>query len=216
MDRPIFIDNVLGLETVAIAQRDHRPPAARPIARHSASKSPISPIRLRRPGCKGASRGADKGISFTPEGKKAILYKLIEARRASNTSSIRNTPAQSGSGLRGARRRFRRWSRSSSAAAQLGVKRHRDRHAPPRPAECAGKRDGKAVPRDVQRVQGRLGEARRGRGIGRCKISPGHVVGPGVRRQHRAPVADRQSVASGSCRPRGARQGTCQTGTAQG
>ena len=45
----------------------------------SASSSCTSPIPRRRPGSRSASKGPDKEIEFTPEGKKAILNKLIEA-----------------------------------------------------------------------------------------------------------------------------------------
>ena len=50
-----------------------------PIAARSASSSCTSPTRPRRAGSRSASKGPDKGIAFTPEGKKAILNKLVEA-----------------------------------------------------------------------------------------------------------------------------------------
>ena len=54
LDRPIFIDNVLGLETATLREivRDRAPP---PIAARSASSSPISRIRRRKAGSRSAS-----------------------------------------------------------------------------------------------------------------------------------------------------------------
>ena len=55
LDRPIFLDNVLGLE-FAHPPRDRRILSA-PTARRSASSSCTSPTRPRRPGSRSASRG---------------------------------------------------------------------------------------------------------------------------------------------------------------
>ena len=91
----------------------------------------------------------------------------------------------------------------------------RDRHGAPRAPQRARQRHEQAVPGDLQRVQGRLVQARRGGGLGRREVSPGRLVGPRLRRQHRAPVADRQSLAPGDRRPGGAWQGARQAGPAR-
>ena len=75
--------------------------------------------------------------------------------------------------------------------------------------------DGQAAPRDLPRVQGRLGRARRRRRLGRREVSPRRLVGPRVRRQQGAPVADRQPVASRDRQSGGARQGARQAGPAR-
>ncbi len=61
--------------------------------------------------------------------------------------------------------------------------------------------DGQAAPRHLPRVQGRLGRARRRRRLGRREVPSRRLVGPRVRRQQGAPVADRQPVASRDRRP---------------
>ena len=78
MDRPIFLDGVLGLET-GHPPRNHRRSCAAPTAAISASSTCTSPIRPKRPGCRSASRAATRKSAFTKEGKIAILKKLIEA-----------------------------------------------------------------------------------------------------------------------------------------
>jgi 2-oxoglutarate dehydrogenase E1 component (EC 1.2.4.2) len=76
MDRPIFIDHVLGLEYATVRQMiDIRRTTAAP----SATSSCTSPRPRRRPGVQERIEGPDKQIEFTDNGKKAILNKLIEA-----------------------------------------------------------------------------------------------------------------------------------------
>ncbi len=77
MERPIFIDNVLGLETatlteiLALLRRTYCSTLGVEVTHIS---DPVQKAWLQQ-----RIEGEDKGISFTPEGKKAILYKLIEA-----------------------------------------------------------------------------------------------------------------------------------------
>ena len=59
--------------------RDHRDPARAPTARRSASSSCTSPIPRRRRWIQERIEGRDKEITFTREGKRAILNKLVEA-----------------------------------------------------------------------------------------------------------------------------------------
>ena len=61
--------------------------------------------------------GPDKGIAFTPEGKRAILNKLVEAEGFEKFIDIKYTGTKR-FGLDGASRSSRRSSRSSSAAAR--------------------------------------------------------------------------------------------------
>ena len=83
----------------------------------------------------------------------------------------------------------------------------RPRHGPSRPAERARPGARQAAPRHLPRVQGRLGLARRGRGLRRRQIPSRRLGRSRVRRQQGPPVADRQPVASRDRRPGGARQG---------
>jgi 2-oxoglutarate dehydrogenase E1 component len=82
MDRPIFIDNVLGLETatlreiMAILTRTYCGTFAVEFM-HISDPEKKTWIQQR-------IEGKDKEISFTPEGKRAILDKLIEAEGFEN------------------------------------------------------------------------------------------------------------------------------------
>jgi 2-oxoglutarate dehydrogenase E1 component len=77
MDRPIFIDGMIGLETATVRQ------ILDVLRRTYCGKIGIQFMHIADPDEKQwlqqRVEGADKEISFTPEGKKAILYKLIEA-----------------------------------------------------------------------------------------------------------------------------------------
>jgi len=77
MDRPIFIDNVLGLETATMGQIEE-------ILRRTYQGSfALQFMHLQEPEPKAwlqqRIEGLGKEISFTLEGRKAILHKLIEA-----------------------------------------------------------------------------------------------------------------------------------------
>ena len=76
-DRPIFIDNVLGLERASVNQMLDI------LRRTYCSTLGIEFMHISDPVEKGwlqeRMEGPDKGVAFTPEGKKAILRKLIEA-----------------------------------------------------------------------------------------------------------------------------------------
>ena len=73
----IFLDNVLGLEFATI-RADAGDPDAHLLL--DARRRVHAHLRPRGEGLDpGAHRRAGQGITFTPEGKKAILQKLIEA-----------------------------------------------------------------------------------------------------------------------------------------
>ncbi|MBX3570665.1 MAG: 2-oxoglutarate dehydrogenase E1 component [Rhizobiaceae bacterium] len=76
-DRPIFIDNVLGLEYATIRQM------LEILTRTYCSTLGVEFMHISDPEEKAwiqeRIEGPDKGIAFTPQGKKAILQKLIEA-----------------------------------------------------------------------------------------------------------------------------------------
>jgi len=75
--RPIFIDNMLGLEYASISQM------VEILQRTYCSTLGVEFMYISDPVAKGwlqeRIEGPDKEISFTPEGKKAILNKLVEA-----------------------------------------------------------------------------------------------------------------------------------------
>ena len=158
--------------------------------------------------------GPDKEISFTAEGKRAILKKLIEGE------SVREVRAQAPSRHQALRPRWRRSDDPGAGAdhqARRRTWRRRDRarHGPPRPAQRARGRDGQAVPGDLPRIPRRFGHARRRAGFGRCEVSFGRVVRSRVRRQHRPPFADGESLAPRNRQSRRARQGARQASAAR-
>lgn len=77
MDRKIFLDNVLGLEYATIREM------LEILERTYCSTLGVEFMHISDPEIKGwvqeRIEGPDKGVEFTPEGKKAILQKLIEA-----------------------------------------------------------------------------------------------------------------------------------------
>ncbi|MCT7666370.1 2-oxoglutarate dehydrogenase E1 component [Shinella kummerowiae] len=77
LDRKIFIDNVLGLEYATVREMVDI------LERTYCSTIGVEFMHISNPEEKGwiqeRIEGPDKGVEFTPEGKKAILQKLIEA-----------------------------------------------------------------------------------------------------------------------------------------
>jgi 2-oxoglutarate dehydrogenase E1 component len=114
--RKIFIDNYLGLEyatlpeMLAILQRTYCGTVGIEFMHIS---DPDEKLWIQE-----RIEGPDKEISFTPEGKKAILNKLVEAEGFEKFLDVKFT-APSASASMAARRPFRRSSRSSSAAVPL-------------------------------------------------------------------------------------------------
>jgi 2-oxoglutarate dehydrogenase E1 component len=78
MDRPIYIDNVLGLEMATMNQILAIVRSA-PIAAPSRCSTCTSPTPNRPPWLKERIEGYGKEITFTQNGRKAILNKLVEA-----------------------------------------------------------------------------------------------------------------------------------------
>ena len=145
-DRPIFLDMVLGLkfgtlrEIIAILERTY------------CQTFGIEFMHISNGAQKGwlqeRIEGPDKSITFTPEGKRAILNKLVEAEGFEKFCDVKFTGTKrfgldggelidSGAGAdHQARRRARR-------------EGDRARHAASRPAQCAGAGDGQAAPGDL-------------------------------------------------------------------
>ncbi len=118
-DRKIFIDGVLGLqyasvfEMVTILRRTYCGSIGFEFM-HISNPEEKAWLQAR-------IEGPKKEIVFTQEGKRAICASSSRPK-ASRNFSTSNIPAQSASDSTAPSRSFRRWSRSSSAAARLGVK----------------------------------------------------------------------------------------------
>ncbi len=89
LDRPIFLDKVLGLEQATIRQ------IVDILKRTYCHTLGMEFMHISDPVQKGwlqqRIEGADKEISFTPEGKKAILRKLIEGEGFENFLNVKYT-----------------------------------------------------------------------------------------------------------------------------
>ncbi len=89
LDRPIFLDKVLGLEQATIRQ------IVDILKRTYCHTLGVEFMHISDPEQKGWMQqrieGADKEISFTPEGKKAILRKLIEGEGFENFLNVKYT-----------------------------------------------------------------------------------------------------------------------------
>ena len=212
LDRKIFLDMVLGLEfasmreIVAILRRTYCQTLGVEFM-HISNAAQKGWIQER-------IEGRDKEISFTREGKRAILNKLVEAEGFEKFLDVKYTGTKR-FGLDGGESLIPALEQIIKRGGNLGVAGDRARHAAPRPPQCLDPGDGQAAPRAVPRIQGRLVDAGRDRRLRRREISSRRLVRPRVRRQPGAPVAHRQSVASGNRRSGDARQIARQAGSAQ-
>jgi 2-oxoglutarate dehydrogenase E1 component len=119
LDRPIFIDKVLGLETATVRQilRILRRTYCRHIGvefMHITSPAQKAWIQQR-------IEGEEKDIRFTPQGKKAILYKLIEAETFEQFCHTRYTGTKR-FGLEGGEAMVPALEQIIKRGGQLGVK----------------------------------------------------------------------------------------------
>ena len=185
-----------------------------PIARPSASSSCTSPIPRPSSGSRSAWKGPDKEIKFTAEGKKAILNKLIEAEGFEKFLDVKYTGTKR-FGLDGSESLIPALEQIIKRGGALGVKdivlgmAHRGRlnvltqvMMKPHRALFHEFKGGAYLPRGRRR-------------LGRREVPSRCLVGPRVRRQPGASVADRQSQPSRDRRSGGAGQGARQAGPAR-
>ena len=89
LDRPIFIDKVLGLEMATV--REILKILRRTYCRHIGVEFMHITSALQKSWIQERIEGRDKDISFTNEGKKAILNKLIEAESFEKFADVKYT-----------------------------------------------------------------------------------------------------------------------------
>jgi 2-oxoglutarate dehydrogenase E1 component len=118
--------------------------------------------------------GPDKEITFTPEGKRAILNKLVEAEGFEKFIDVKYTGTKR-FGLDGSESLIPRWSRSSSGR-QPRHQRSGAWHGASRAPQRARPGDGQAAPRHLPRVQGRLLCAGHGGRLRRRQVPPRRLV----------------------------------------
>jgi len=89
LDRPIYIDKVLGLEMASI--RQILTILKRTYCRHIGFEFMHITSRVQKDWIQKRIEGADKEIQFTTEGKRAILWKLIEAEAFEKFCDVKYT-----------------------------------------------------------------------------------------------------------------------------
>ena len=135
--------------------------------------------------------GKDKAINFTPDGKKAILTKVIEGEQWERFLGKKYVGTKR-FGLDGGEAMIPALESVIKYGGQMGVNEIVYRHGASRPAERARQRHGQAAARDLPRIRRRLGQPRGRRRIGRRQIPPRHLDRPRVRRDQGPYVAGRQ------------------------
>jgi 2-oxoglutarate dehydrogenase E1 component len=119
LDRPIFIDKVLGLETATI--REILRILRRTYCRHIGVEFMHITAPVQKSWIQERIEGRDKDIAFTPEGKRAILNKLIEAETFEQFANIKYTGTKR-FGLDGAEAMVPALEQIIKRGGQLGVK----------------------------------------------------------------------------------------------
>ena len=174
LDRPIFLDHVLGLEfgtlreIIAILRRTYCQTLGVEFL-HISDGAQKGWIQER-------IEGPDKEITFTREGKRAILNKLVEAEGFEKFCDVKFTGTKR-FGLDGAEFDDPGAGADHQARRRARRARNRHRHVPPRTAQRAGASHGQAAPRHFPRVQRRLIDPERGRRLRRREIPSRRLVG---------------------------------------
>jgi 2-oxoglutarate dehydrogenase complex dehydrogenase (E1) component-like enzyme len=151
-----LLDKVLGLELRPSAKCSRSSSA--PTARRLAWSSCTFPTPEEKSWIQQRIEGRTRASTFTENGKKAILNKLIEAEGFEKFLDVKYTGTKR-FGLDGGESLVPALEQIIKRGGQYGVQGHRARHGPPRPAQRALPGDGQAAPGDVPRVQGRLVQA---------------------------------------------------------
>jgi 2-oxoglutarate dehydrogenase E1 component len=119
LDRPIFIDKVLGLETATIRQ------ILKILRRTYCGRIGVEFMHITSPAQKAwiqeRIEGEGKGIKFTPEGRRAILNKLIEAETFEKFCEVKYTGTKR-FGLEGGESMVPALEQIIKRGGQLGVK----------------------------------------------------------------------------------------------
>jgi 2-oxoglutarate dehydrogenase E1 component len=119
LDRPVFIDKVLGLEMATV--REILRILRRTYCRHIGVEFMHITSPAQKAWIQERIEGADKHITFTPEGKRAILNKLIEAETFEKFSDVKYTGTKR-FGVEGAESMVPALEQIIKRGGQLGVK----------------------------------------------------------------------------------------------
>ena len=213
MDRPIFIDNVLGLETASLRE------ILALVKRTYCGTFALQYMHISDPAqsawLKERIEGYGKEITFTRAGPPG------DPQQAGRGRGLREVPAGQVHRHQALRPRRRRGADPGDGADHQARRRarrrgDRHRHAAPRPAlACSPTCMEKPYRAIFNEFQGGSFKPEEVEGSGDVKYHLGASSRPRVRRQQGAPVADRQPQPPRGGRPGGARQGPRQAGAAQ-
>ena len=128
--------------------RDRRDAARAIIAAMSASNICTSTTSTSAASCRSGWRARTPQISFTPEGKQAILAKVIQAEQWEKFLA-RKYVGTKRFGLDGGESMVPALEAVIKYGGQLRRRADRHRHGPSRPPQRARQRDGQALPRDL-------------------------------------------------------------------
>ena len=138
MDRPIFLDNVLGLQVATMRQ------IVEIVKRTYCGTFALQYMHISDPEqsswLKERIEGYNKEIKFTREGRKAILNKMVEAEGFEKFLHVKYTGTKR-FGLDGGESLIPAMEQIIKRGGALGRAGHRHRHAAPRPPEHPGQCD---------------------------------------------------------------------------
>ena len=129
--------------------------------------------------------GKDDAITFTPEGKRSILDKVIHGEQWEKFLAKKYVGTKR-FGLDGGESAIPALEAVIKYGGAVWRRGDRHRHGPPRPAERPLQRDGQALSRHLPRICRRSDQPGGCRRLRRRQISPRHVDRPRVRRQSRS------------------------------
>ena len=145
MDRPIFLDNVLGLQFASMRE------ILEIVRRTYCGTFAIQYMHISDPEQSGWLKerieGYGKEISFSREGRKAILNKLVEAEGFEKFLHVKYMGTKR-FGLDGGESLIPAMEQIIKRGGSLGCERHHYRHATPWPTIGAGQCHGQALPRN--------------------------------------------------------------------
>ena len=196
LDRPIFIDNVLGLQLASMRQ------IVDIVKRTYCGTFALQYMHISNPGeagwLKERIEGFGKEIQFTREGRKAILNKMVEAEGFEKFLHVKYMGTKR-FGLDGGESLMPAMEQIIKRGGALGVKDivigmpHRGR------LSVLANVMAETLPRDLQRISGRQFQTRRSGRFRRCEISPWRLQRPRIRAATRFIFQpDRQPIAPGS------------------
>ena len=181
MDRPIFINYVLGMETRDAAP-NRQGVQAELIAARSASNSCTSRSRMKSLDSRTHRRQSQPAPISRTWAAAPFLERLTQAEIFEQYLDRKYTGTKR-FGLEGGESLIPAMEQIFKRGASAGLRRSRHRHAASRPLNRAGQFHATSLTRDLLGIPRQLRQPGGRAGLRRCEIPSGHVRRPGLRRQ---------------------------------